>query len=92
LTHRDPRRAQITTSGFAPHPGFPLDAPQTPAQSHQGYDLLLLILTQDIAHARTLMLRSINVLAQFSMAGFEVTLYGRIWVTPEGEGSENEGR
>ena len=53
--------------------GFPFDAPQTPAQSPQGYDLLLLILTQDIAHARTLMLYSINVLAQFSMAGFDVT-------------------
>src|ERR1700688_3408350 len=27
-----------------------------------------------------------NVLGGFSMAGFEVTLYGRIWVTPEGSG------
>jgi hypothetical protein len=26
-------------------------------------------------------------LAQFSMAGFEVTSYGRIWVTPEDLGS-----
>jgi hypothetical protein len=31
------------------------------------------------------MLRSINVLAQFSMAGFEVTLHGRFWVTAEGQ-------
>lgn len=28
---------------------------------------------------------AVNVLAQFSMAGFEVTSYGRIWVTPEVE-------
>jgi len=26
---------------------------------------------------------AINVLAQFSMAGFEVTLHGRFWVTTE---------
>jgi hypothetical protein len=26
---------------------------------------------------------AINVLAQFSMAGFEVTLHGRFWVTAE---------
>ena len=26
---------------------------------------------------------AVNVLAQFSMAGFEVTLHGRSWVTPE---------
>jgi hypothetical protein len=26
---------------------------------------------------------AVNVLAQFSMADFEVTLYGRFWVTPE---------
>ena len=33
--------------------------------------------------SRRLSLRSINVLAQSSMAGFEVTLYGRIWVAAE---------
>src|SRR5215472_1681074 len=84
-TYGDPRPAQISARGFSPHPGFPLDAPQRPSQSSQGYNLLLLIFTQDIAHARRLMLRSINVLAQFSMAGFEVTLHGRFWVTAEGE-------
>jgi hypothetical protein len=26
---------------------------------------------------------AVNVLDQFSMAGFEVTLHGRIWVTAE---------
>ncbi|MBZ5524821.1 MAG: hypothetical protein LAP21_21500, partial [Acidobacteriia bacterium] len=50
-----------------------------------GYDLLLFFFGQDIAHAGEAKCpTAVNVLDQFSMAGFEVTLHGRFWVTPEG--------
>jgi len=45
-TQGNTRRLQIATRGFSPHARFPLDAPQRPPQSSQGYDLLLFFLAQ----------------------------------------------
>jgi hypothetical protein len=42
---------RVATGRFPPHPGGLLDAPQTPSQPSQGYDLLFLFFTQDVAHA-----------------------------------------
>ncbi len=64
-----PSRTQIVACGLSPHPGFPLNTAQRPLQSSQGYNLLLLICTQDIAHLRRLMLRSDQRLSS--------VLYGR---------------
>ena len=47
-TYGHARRSQIAARGLSPHPGFSLDTAQRPPQSSQGYDLLLLILNQDM--------------------------------------------
>src|SRR5205807_7299419 len=87
-THADSGRLQIGTSRFSPHPGLLLDAPQRPSQSSQGYYLLSFRFAQDVAHAD----RSYNTSCRnqrprllLSLAGFQVTLIGRFWVTPEAQ-------
>lgn len=46
--------------------------------------MLFLVRAQDIAHAEGPIRAPLGVNAPgFAMAGFQLTLYGRIWVTPE---------
>ena len=83
--HRDPGRFQIGACRFPTHTGGLLDAPQRPAQPSQRDDLLFLLFAQDIAHGDggySLSSRSMSR-ALLSLAGFQVTLIGRFWVTAE---------
>ena len=80
-----PGRFQIGSGGLPTHPGLLLDAPQGPSEPAQGYDCcffasLKTLLTPTKA---TALRRNQRPRASFPLAGFEVTLIGRFWVTPE---------
>ena len=84
--YSDPGRFQIGTGGLPTHPGLLLDAPQGPSQSSQGYHLLFFRFAQDVAHTDEgycALRQNQRPRALLSLAGFEVTLIGRFWVTPE---------
>ena len=81
--HRDPGRSQISRRRFPTDAGALLNAPQRPSQPPQRDDLLFLFFVQDIAHIdggyRPRV--RVNVLdCGLSLAGFQVTTYGRFWV------------
>ena len=59
-----------------------LDAPQRPAQAAQRDDLLFLLFAQDIAHSDE-GYSSRSMSRSVSLAGFQTSLIGRFWVTPE---------
>jgi hypothetical protein len=42
---------QIAADRFAPDTGRPLDAPQRPSQSPQRHNLVVFVVSQDVAHA-----------------------------------------
>ena len=74
---------QISPRRFPPNACFLLDAPQRPAQPSQRDDLLSLFFAQDIAHVDGgYPSAGFNVLTAFLLAGFQVTLIGRFWVSP----------
>jgi len=83
----DPGRFQVGSGGLPTHPGLLLDAPQGPSQPAQGYDLLFFasLKTLLIPTKATALRRNQRPRASFPLAGFEVTLIGRFWVTPEGD-------
>src|ERR1700733_14035190 len=83
--HFDPGRFQVGSGGLPTHPGLLLDAPQGPFQPAQGYDLLFFasLKTLLIPTKATALRRNQRPRASFPLAGFEVTLIGRFWVTPE---------
>ena len=73
-----------SADGLSAHSGVFLDTPQRPLKSPKDYDLLPFFFVQDIAHVdEAYLLRRGQCPDSVPMAGFEVTLYGRIWVTPE---------
>ena len=90
-THGDSGGLQISCRGFAAHTGGLLDAPQRPAQPSQCDDLLFLFFAQDIAHVDgAYSLAGINVLNVYlSLAGFQVTIIGRFWVTRRGKSASH---
>jgi hypothetical protein len=49
--HHDAHGLQIAADRFAPDAGRPFDAPQRPAQSPQRQDLVVFVVSQDVAHA-----------------------------------------
>jgi hypothetical protein len=49
--HHDARGLEIAADRFAPDTGRPLDAPQRPAQSPQRHNLVVFVVSQDVAHA-----------------------------------------
>jgi hypothetical protein len=49
--HHDAHGLEIAADRFAPDTGRPLDAPQRPAQSPQRHNLVVFVVSQDVAHA-----------------------------------------
>ena len=49
--HHDPDGLQIAADGFAPDAGRLLDAPQRPPESPQRHNLVVFVVSQDVAHA-----------------------------------------
>jgi hypothetical protein len=83
-THRDSRSPEICSSGFAANMRRSLDAPQRPAQPSQRDDLLFLFFAQDIAHVTERNAPPVQCPdSAISLAGFQVSTYGRFWVSPE---------
>jgi hypothetical protein len=63
-----------------------LNAPQRPSQPSQRDDLLFLFFAQDIAHVTERNSPPVQCPdSAISLAGFEVSTYGRFWVSPEVE-------
>ena len=63
-----------------------LDATQRPPESAQGQDLFALLLAQDVGHpgAGSSPVAAVNVPARSApLAGFQVSINGRFWVSPE---------
>ena len=66
-----------------------LDATQRPPESAQGQDLFALLLAQDVGHpgAGSSPVAAVNVPARSApLAGFQVSINGRFWVSPEVRG------
>jgi hypothetical protein len=85
-THAHAGCLQIGACRFPTHPGLLLDAPQRPSQSSQGYYLLSFRFAQDVAHADRSYITPCRIQRPrllLSLAGFQLTLIGRIWVTAE---------
>src|SRR5258708_20767920 len=70
--------------GLRANAGSSLNPTERPAELAERDDLFLLFFVQDIAHVDGgYSSRPSNVLIAFSLAGFQVTTIGRIWVTAE---------
>ena len=90
---RDPRRLQIRARRLAPHPRRLLDAPQRPAQPPQRQDLLLASLslkTFAIPAAGPRLAAPRQRLERLPrLAGFQVSINGRFWVSTEVPGTRS---
>jgi hypothetical protein len=63
-----------------------LYAPQRPSQPSQRDNLLFLFFAQDIAHVTERNSPPVQCPdSAISLAGFQVSTYGRFWVSPEGQ-------
>src|SRR5262249_7650795 len=85
-THPDPCCLEVVSCGFSSHTGSLLDPSQRPSEPSQCKDLLSFFVAQNVAHASggyRLSARCQRPWRLFSMAGFDVTTYGRFWVTRE---------
>src|ERR1700732_3360526 len=83
-THRDSRGAQICSNRFPANVRCSFNAPQRPSQSSQRDDLLFLFFAQDIAHVTERNSPPVQCPdSAISLAGFQVSTYGRFWVSPE---------
>jgi hypothetical protein len=51
VRHHDAHGLQIAADRFAPDTRRPLDAPQRPSQSPQRHNLVVFVVSQDVAHA-----------------------------------------
>jgi len=79
-----PAAFNISGCGLPANPGGLFNPTKRPAKLAQRDDLLLLFFAQDIAQGdRGYSSRLSNVLIAFSLAGFQVTTIGRLWVTAE---------
>src|SRR6266478_7933294 len=84
--HPDPGRFQIGSDRLSTDPGLLLDAPQWPSESSQGNHFFFASFkTLLISTKATCLTPKSTSRASFSLAGFQVTLIGRFWVTPEAE-------
>src|SRR5437660_10979131 len=84
--HIDPGRLEVGAGCFAPHTGSLLDPPQRPAQPSQCKNLLSFFVAQYVAHTGggyNASRRRQRPERLISLAGFQVTTYGRVWVTTE---------
>src|ERR1700677_3636056 len=83
-SQRDPGNAQIIARRFTPHSRCLLDSTQGPPKPSQRDHLFASLFAQDISHpTKANGPRRKLCLYLFAMAGFQVTLYGRFWVTPK---------
>jgi hypothetical protein len=70
-----------------------LNAPQRPSQPSQRDDLLFLFFAQDIAHVTECNAPPVQCPdSAISLAGFQVSTHGRLWVSPEEILEVNEGQ
>src|SRR5271169_5896010 len=83
-TYRDSRSPEICPGRFTANVCRSLNAPQRPSQPPQRDDLLFLFFAQDIPHVTERNSPPVQCpdLA-ISLAGFQVSTYGRFWVSPE---------
>lgn len=84
--HSQAGGAQILANRLAPDARRRFDPAQRPAQPSQRYDLLSLLVAQDVGHAGGGTIRSpaaSTSWASLLMAGFQVSIYGRFWVSTE---------
>jgi hypothetical protein len=85
--HGEPGGLEVGPGGLAPHARRRFNAAQRPAQLPEGNDLPLLRVAQDVrhagggAHSPTAASTSERLLP---MAGFQLSIYGRFWVSTEG--------
>jgi hypothetical protein len=49
--HHDPDGFEVAADGFAPDTGRVLDASQRPPQSPERHNLMVFVVSQDVAHA-----------------------------------------
>src|SRR5439155_14346924 len=82
-THRDPGCFQISAWRFSTHTSGLLNAPKRPAEPSQCDDLLFLFFVQDIAHAGGAYPAASMSRTSLSLAGFQLIIIGRFWVTAE---------
>ena len=83
---RQPRRLQIGADRLAAAPGRLFDAPERPSQAPKRQDLLSLRVAQDVAHpgeGPCRPCRRQRLSRGPLMAGFQVSINGRFWVSPE---------
>jgi len=84
--NRDSSCFQVNTCRLTTYPGLVLDATQEPFQPPQCYHLLPCLFASRHCSCRRRPLRFAEVNVQngfFLMAGFQVTINGRYWVTAE---------
>ncbi len=86
-SHHHAGGLQVAAGRLAPDPGRSLDASQRPAEASQRQDLLSFPFGQDVAHAGQehavpAPRQRLGPLSE--MAGFQVSINGRIWVSTEG--------
>ena len=87
--HGNAGRFQILAGRFPSDAGGFLDAPERPAKSPERHDLLLSLLVQDLAHGRHGARGSggRQRLGRLCVvAGFQVSIDGRFWVSTEDAG------
>ena len=87
---RQPRRLQIGADRLAAAPGRLFDAPERPSQAPKRQDLLSLLVAQDVAHpgeGPCRPCRRQRLSRGPLMAGFQVSINGRFWVSPEDPGT-----
>jgi hypothetical protein len=91
-SHRDAGLFQIGAGRFSSHTGGLLDRAQRPSQAPKGQNLLLIGLAQDVHLGGGPHLpRLVKVLfLRLSLAGFQLSITGRFWVSPK-EVAENPG-
>ena len=77
---------QVAAGRLPAHPGGLFDAPERPAESPQRQNLLSFLVSQDVAHAaqeRRVPRRRQRLGPLSEMAGFQLSINGRFWVSTE---------
>ena len=77
---------QVAAGRLPAHPGGLFDAAERPAESPQRQNLLSFLVSQDVAHAaqeRRVPRRRQRLGSLSEMAGFQVSINGRFWVSTE---------
>jgi hypothetical protein len=84
-SHGDSRSFEAVAGSFTTDPGLFLDPPQRPTKSAKHDYSLTFLFVQDIAHIGGGYPSAVVNVLLLSLAGFQLSPFGRFWVSPEDE-------